>query len=442
MPDVELNKANEAHSRTDIHAEGFGFNHDFVFSADASTNTSGPLPSIDGLRGRGRGLRFGVIGWTEQADPSLPIGGLAAVVGTGHNANATQDAAGILGVSNSHEGVFGWSDNGRGVKGLSADVNSTGEGVYGEGQKGAGVKGHANNGGDGVIGEAVIAPGAGAAGRGVFGTSRNNHGVHGESDESDGVFGFSKPGRGVVGSSERNHGVHGESRGNHAVFGDNGKNPPQGSLFQDAPTGCYGVTRQNRAVAGVVGREGIDANNPADIGAFATAVYGSSEHHTRRNRDGRTVVEDKGIAGLFWGPVFVLGNFIATGPIKSGAVRQPDGSHRLVYSMESPESWFEDFGEARLVRGKTRVKIRADFAAIVDTKSYQVFITPYGDCAGLYVSARAAKYFDVREHGGTTRSVAFAYRIVARPRHSDHKRLAKINLPKLPQPPRGSKPAR
>ena len=31
MPDVELNKANESHSRTDIHAEGFGFHHDFVF---------------------------------------------------------------------------------------------------------------------------------------------------------------------------------------------------------------------------------------------------------------------------------------------------------------------------------------------------------------------------------------------------------------------------
>src|SRR5262249_46448028 len=99
------------------------------------------------------------------------------------------------------------------------------------------------------------------------------------------------------------------------------------------------------------------------------------------------------------------------------------------------ENWFEDFGEARLVRGKTRIKIRPDFAAIVDTKSYHVFLTPYGDCGGLYVSARSATYFDVREHGATT-SVPFAYRIVSRPRHVAQKRLAKVNLPEVPQPKR------
>ena len=45
------------------------------------------------------------------------------------------------------------------------------------------------------------------------------------------------------------------------------------------------------------------------------------------------------------------------------AVSHPDGSHRLLYSLESPESWFEDFGEARLVDGKAEVRLDPDFAA-------------------------------------------------------------------------------
>ena len=387
MTDVERDKDQDALSRTAIHAEGFGFTGGFVFGADASTNTGGPDPDIDGLRGRGRGLRFGVIGWTEKADVALPAGGLAGVVGTGHNSNAAQDAAGVIGFSNSHEGVFGMSSDGRGVSGLSADASSSSEGVLGVGQQGPGVRGHSNRGGDGVVGE-------GHDGRGVSGTSHNNH----------------------------------------AVFGDNSKNKPQGSPLVDATAGCYGVTMQNRGIAGVIGREGIGVNNPNEVGPFAAGVYGSSEHHLVEGERGRRVIEDKGFAGLFWGPVVVLGDFVAAGPIKSGAVLHKDGSHRLVYSMESPETWFEDFGEAKLVRGKARVKISPDFAAIVDTKSYYVFLTPHGDSAGLFVTARTSAGFEVREQGRGTSSLSFAYRIVAHPRQaSDNKRLAKIKLPPLPR---------
>jgi hypothetical protein len=381
MPDVELNKANEAHSRTDIHAEGFGFNHDFVFSADASTNTSGPLPNIDGLRGRGRGSRFGVIGWTEHADATIAPG-LAGVAGTGLNSSdPAKDAAGVLGLSNSHEGVFGISTEGRGVSGLSADASSTGEGVLGVAQRGPGVRGHSNRDGDGVVGE-------GHDGRGVSGSSHNNH----------------------------------------AVFGDNFKNKRQGTA------GCYGVTMQNAGVAGVVGLEGIGTNNPSDVNEWAAGVYGSSEHHYEKNERGQKVLRHKGFAGFFWGPLVVLGDFIIAGPIKSGAVRHKDGSHRLVYAMESPETWFEDFGEAKLVRGKARVKISPDFKAIVDTKAYYVFLTPHGDSAGLFVTARTSGGFEVREQGGGTSSLSFAYRIVAHPlQASDNKRLAKIKLPPLPR---------
>ena len=64
--------------------------------------------------------------------------------------------------------------------------------------------------------------------------------------------------------------------------------------------------------------------------------------------------------------------------------------------MEAPESWAEDFGEASLVGGKAEVKIDPDFAAVIHTDEYHVFLTPYGSTSGLRVTARQADRFTVR----------------------------------------------
>ena len=48
---------------------------------------------------------------------------------------------------------------------------------------------------------------------------------------------------------------------------------------------------------------------------------------------------------------------------------------RRLYCMESPESWFEDFGEATLVCGEASIPLDPDFAAVVDTAKYHVFLT-------------------------------------------------------------------
>ena len=65
-------------------------------------------------------------------------------------------------------------------------------------------------------------------------------------------------------------------------------------------------------------------------------------------------------AGDFYGQVYVHGSAGVTvegsltvwGP-KHAAVPHPDGSRRKLYSLESPESWFEDFGKGR-ARGASR----------------------------------------------------------------------------------------
>lgn len=71
-------------------------------------------------------------------------------------------------------------------------------------------------------------------------------------------------------------------------------------------------------------------------------------------------------AGLFVGKVTVSGDFNVTGS-KSAAVPHPDGTHRLLYCVEAPEAWFEDFGEGRLTGGRAAIALDPDFAAVVAT---------------------------------------------------------------------------
>ena len=66
----------------------------------------------------------------------------------------------------------------------------------------------------------------------------------------------------------------------------------------------------------------------------------------------------------------------------------PDGCHRRLYCVESPEQLVEDFGQDQIVNGRGRVRLDPDFDALVRGDNYQVFLTPEGDCKGLYVSAK------------------------------------------------------
>lgn len=161
-------------------------------------------------------------------------------------------------------------------------------------------------------------------------------------------------------------------------------------------------------------------------GSSGTAVYAYSPN----------------IAGSFWGDVEVIGNFTVYYSQKSAAVRHPDGSTRLLYSMESPECWFEDFGRSKLTRGKAQVKIDRDFLALVRTVNYYIFLTPEGESNGLYVSRKDKVSFEVRELQNGKSNARFSYRIVAKRKDVIGRRLARVKPPKrpsLPKPPRRKK---
>lgn len=173
---------------------------------------------------------------------------------------------------------------------------------------------------------------------------------------------------------------------------------------------------------------------------FATAVRGQSERgiavYGESSSTGVGVMGDgrRGLAGLFLGDVRVSGNLDVWGGTKSAVVELPDGTMRRLYCVESPESWFEDFGEARLVRGRATVRLDAQFASLV-RGPYHVFLTSYGESSGLFVSRRTAKSFDVREQSQGRSSLTFSYRIVAKRKDVGAPRMAKVKQASVKRPP-------
>jgi len=136
-----------------------------------------------------------------------------------------------------------------------------------------------------------------------------------------------------------------------------------------------------------------------------------------------------------------LGDTSAIGT-KSAVVPLQDGTMVKLYSVEAPEVWFEDYGSGRLSEGLARVSLDARFAQTVNVSiGYHVFLTPKGDCKGLFVTHETAGSFDVKELGGGGSSVEFDYRIVAHRKGYEKTRLPPAVLPAVASSaakPRGS----
>jgi hypothetical protein len=120
----------------------------------------------------------------------------------------------------------------------------------------------------------------------------------------------------------------------------------------------------------------------------------------------------------------VLGNLTCTG-VKSAAVPVDNGTRKVaLYAVEAPENWFEDFGSGQLSNGAAVIALEPTFRQTVNVGvEYHVFLSPRGECEGLYVANTSATGFEVRElhHGSST--VAFDYRIVARRKGYENIRL-------------------
>jgi len=112
--------------------------------------------------------------------------------------------------------------------------------------------------------------------------------------------------------------------------------------------------------------------------------------------------------------IYTNGNVVCSGT-KSAVVPIAGARKVALYAVEAPEVWFEDFGSGKLETGTATIALDPVFLQTVNANlAYHVFLTPGGDCKGLYVAQKTPTSFQVRELGGGESSVEFDYRIVAR----------------------------
>lgn len=308
---------------------------------------------------------------------------------------------------------------------------------------GSAVNGSGTNGAIGLSGSSDV-------GVGTFSTSITNAGVLGVSTNYAGVSGLSTPGPGVAGSSSNGTAVLGQSSAGSGVVGQAAGGQPgvfgvgnSGAGVQGLSTNSAGVRGDSVNNAGVIGTAN-GGNGVSGLSATGFAVFGNSPGGI-----GVFGVSTSGVAGRFDGNVSINGDFSATG-MKSAIVVAKDGVARRLYCMEAPDSWFEDIQEASIAGGPVVIEIDRDFASVVDLDStYHVFLTPHGDCNGLYVSNKTNHSFVVGELKKGASSVGFSYRIVAKRRdinakrlnrESRPRRLAPTELPNIGPPPEPPKP--
>ena len=390
-----------------------------------------------------------------QIFPGVPtLSGADTFTGLVSMSDSTAPGA-VLTVTNSETTGDAYAVSGSVPSGLgSALVGNGGYGVYGQtnaaaafgsspiGVLGTVPSGYTNNTGYEPIGVWGLNQ---VFGIGVYGESVDGPGIEGVTNKGNAVYGLSSSGNGVLGatsdtvsagvegllenSSSTGYGVLGETRassgfGVHALAGaasaDGGFIP-----------GLYGAalwadTNQTYAEPGSLGALVGTADDN-----YAASFFNESDNeptlYLENDGSGGTsnvvhmlvATSPRGSCGISG-----TGDVTCSGRLKT-AVPVAGGSEQVeVYSVQSSENWFEDFGSGQLFNGSAKVLIDPRFGKIVNTGvAYHVFLTPKGNCKGLFVTNEGANGFEVRELGDGGSSVEFDYRIVAKRTGHESERL-------------------
>jgi hypothetical protein len=193
--------------------------------------------------------------------------------------------------------------------------------------------------------------------------------------------------------------------------------------------GVRGSSSAGSGVHGISGSgSGVNAESNSGVGVRASSSSGTGVV-AEGGKFGLIASANLpgGVAARFDGNVVVNGSFTVSGGAKSAAVSFPDGSHRRLYCVESPENWFEDFGIGKLVNGQSHVKLDTEFVSVINSDAYHVFITEYEDNNGLFVTERTSTGFIVR----ATRPKAngtFSYRVVAKRKDNVGGRFEEVSM--------------
>jgi len=238
-------------------------------------------------------------------------------------------------------------------------------------------------------------------------------------------------GTGVYGFSEKGLGMRAESKGSdglEAVTSVSNKS----AVYAHSANG-YGVTGRSISNFGVQAGGGGDGShadlmgdlflegNRGEVFTSGDRLYlysnGWISFFLDKDNNGSHSLEVFNGANNLVFTVDESGNTVATGT-KSAEVQTANYGQRLMYTIESPEVWFEDVGTAQLVEGAATVKFEPIFAETANLESdYHVFVTPVcKEPAVLFVTDKAATGFTVQgvTMSNQPSSCAFDYRVAAK----------------------------
>jgi hypothetical protein len=411
-----------------------------VAGRDTSTsgNTAGVSGTSDSTTGTGvfgfasstSGANFGVFASSPSSSGTGVFGKATSTTGLVFGVTGTTPSSTGVGVNGQATGTSG---NAYGVQGVTSSSSGVGVIGFANSTTGAssGVAGNnASSSGYGVLGKETSATGTvfGVKGSSLsptgFGVAAINTAVTGLAVGMQGQT-SSNAGSGVVGlatsTTGSTVGVEGtaDSLTGVGVYGVGVAPSVEGTTIR--PIGVWGDTDQSGA--GVVGTADnavavAGANNATNA---STALFRNAE--TTRIDASVVVARGAHFNGLCL--MDVSGNLICNG--SKSAVVPVDGGARQValYAVEAPENWFEDAGSGRLINGSAVVHLESTFAQTVNGgMEYHVFLTPEGDCKGLYVTNKTPGSFEVHELGGGASSITFDYRVMARRKGYEQIRLA------------------
>jgi hypothetical protein len=244
-------------------------------------------------------------------------------------------------------------------------------------------------------------------------TSGTNYGVYGQSYSTSGraVYGYASAASGT------NYGVHGRSNSTNGIgvygFAMATSGVTYGGRFETSSTSGRAVYGYASAASGT--NYGVRGQNSSTSGRGVSG-YASASSGINYGVHGAT----NSASGF---GVYYSGGLGGSGS-KSCIVKTSQGP-TLLYCQESPENWFEDFGEGQLIDGRCHVDLDPLFLETVTidaTNPMKVFVELGGECEGVYVEKDLTGFDVIELHDGRS-GAAFDYRVVAKRKGFEDKRL-------------------
>ncbi len=359
----------------------------------------GAFTGFHGIYSKGNGY---------QTTPQLIAG--IGVIGVGYNyASYSALASGL-----SSGGAFS-GDYGVYAKGL----NAAGTGVVGVGTNGGGYYTVTNGSGGAFTGyHGSLSVGTNTTGGiGVIGAG--NDGVYTMLPSFGAGGSFTGDNIGVAGfgtSSTAGIGVIGAGNGSGALYPSAGA----GGSFTGI-VGLYGKSTASNGT-GIIGI-GNNIASPSTVstgsgGSFSGTVCGVYGYAANSSSDryGGYFATGGSLYAYVGGRYSNTNRKIVGSGTVSTIVKNRQGERITLTCPEAPEVVFQDFGVGQIIDGVAHITIDPDLAInIVVSEKYplKVYITPEGDCNGVYVTNKSAEGFDVIELQGGKSNIPFSWQIVA-----------------------------